>query len=184
MIAVHRLITPAGSNMLRAVSTAEERKACPVTEFGFCIGVVIFNFDGIPRTRYIVLRTYRIILRSSYVVRDGMCWTLQPYSTMVVFSHVRYFPLYFWWFIFSFSWRIWYIKCCFETFVHGEVVLIVRVQVKYYSCSIRTTWTAERSTKIPAFPEFVVSVLLLIVGLWIWPEVWSYNQFAGDCTFI
>ena len=46
-----------------------------------------------------------------------------------------------------------------------------------------TAWTAEQSTKVPAFPEFVASVLLLVVGLWVWPEVWSYNQFAGDCTF-
>jgi len=36
-----RLITPAGSNMLCTVSTVEERQACPVTEFGFCIGVVL-----------------------------------------------------------------------------------------------------------------------------------------------
>ena len=41
MTAVHRLITPAESNMLCAVSTAEERQACPVTESGFCIGVVL-----------------------------------------------------------------------------------------------------------------------------------------------
>ena len=36
-----RLITPARSNMLCTVSTVEERQACPVTEFGFCIGVVL-----------------------------------------------------------------------------------------------------------------------------------------------
>ena len=36
-----RLITPAGSNMLCTVSTVEERQACPVTEFGFCISVVL-----------------------------------------------------------------------------------------------------------------------------------------------
>ena len=41
MTAVHRLITPAGSNMLRAVSTVEERQACPVTKSGFRIGVVL-----------------------------------------------------------------------------------------------------------------------------------------------
>ena len=36
-----RLLTPAGSNMLSAVSTVEERQACPVAEFVFCIGVVL-----------------------------------------------------------------------------------------------------------------------------------------------
>ena len=36
-----RLVTPAGSNMLCAVSTVEERQARPVAEFGFCIGVVL-----------------------------------------------------------------------------------------------------------------------------------------------
>ena len=34
-------------------------------------------------------------------------------------------------------------------------------QVEY--CTILTAWPAEQSTKIPAFPEFVASVLLLIV---------------------
>ena len=41
MTAVHRRITPTESNMLCAVSAAEERQACPVTESGFCIGVVL-----------------------------------------------------------------------------------------------------------------------------------------------
>ena len=36
-----RLVTPAGSNMLCAVSTVEERQAYPVAEFGFCVGVVL-----------------------------------------------------------------------------------------------------------------------------------------------
>ena len=36
-----RLITPAGRNTLCTVSTVEERQACPVTEFGFCIGAVL-----------------------------------------------------------------------------------------------------------------------------------------------
>ena len=36
-----RLVTPAGSNMLCAVSTVEERQACPIAEFGFCIGALL-----------------------------------------------------------------------------------------------------------------------------------------------
>ena len=38
-----RLITPARSNMLCTVSTVEERQACPVTEFGFCIGCLLYT---------------------------------------------------------------------------------------------------------------------------------------------
>ena len=133
MTAVHRLITPAGSNMLCAGSKCRRRKTslpCYWVWFSHWCGVGLSSRHKNSSTG-----------RSSYVVRDGMCWTLQPYSTLIVFSHFRYFPLYFWWFIFNFRGVSDTFKCCFETFVHGEeVVLIVRVQVKY--CSIRTTWTA------------------------------------------
>ena len=72
----------------------------------------------------------------------------------------------------SFWLHTWYIECCVETFVHGEkVVWIVQIRQSWVLYDILTAWTAEQSTKIPAFPEFVASVLLLIVGLWVWPEV-------------
>ena len=63
MTEVHRLITPAGSNMLCAVSSAEERQACPVTESGFLHWCDV----GLNSRRK------NSTGRSSYVVPDGMC---------------------------------------------------------------------------------------------------------------
>ena len=63
MTAVHRLITPSGSIMLCAVSTAKERQACPVTES------VFLHWCGVGLNS----RRKNSTGRSSYVVRDGMC---------------------------------------------------------------------------------------------------------------
>ena len=60
MTAVDRLITPAVSNMLCAVSTAEERQACPVTEFGFCIGVVSASAADARTIQVLVLTLYEM----------------------------------------------------------------------------------------------------------------------------
>ena len=75
MTAVHRLIAPAGSNMLCAVltpvacsfrlgwvvmGTAEERQACPVTEFVFCIGVVLACTADATTVQVVVLTLYEM----------------------------------------------------------------------------------------------------------------------------
>ena len=54
------LITPAGSNMLCAVSTVEERQACPVTEFVFCIGAVLAYAADARTVQVVVLTLYEM----------------------------------------------------------------------------------------------------------------------------
>ena len=78
-----RLITPAGSNMLCTGSTVEERQACPVTEFGFCIGVVLACAEDARTVQVVVLALYEMVCVKP----------LNP--TMVIFRHSRDFPLYF-----------------------------------------------------------------------------------------
>ena len=152
-------------------------------------------------------------------------WTL---STMVNFSHSRYFPLYFWWFIFNFG-CIPRTSCCVRIVLYFVVLTlyemecveplnptvrwllsaiskmfffisddsslilvaylvhwVLRRDIRSRRSSINCASAKELSTVrylLPGLPEFVASVLLLLVGLWVRPEVWSYNQFAGDCKF-
>ena len=46
--------------MLYAVSTAEERQACPVTGFGFCIGVVLAWVADARTVQVVVLTLYEM----------------------------------------------------------------------------------------------------------------------------
>ena len=66
--------------------------------------------------------------RSSYVVRDGMCCFL-AISDMFLFISDDSFWL-----------RTWYIECCVETFVHGEVVLIVNRCMMKCDLTPVSTW--------------------------------------------
>ena len=86
-----RLITPAGSNTLCTVSTVEERQACPVTEFCYCIGVVLAWAAGARTVQVVVLTLYEM-----------ECVELFN-PTMVIFRRSRDFPLSFWQFIFNFG---------------------------------------------------------------------------------
>ena len=118
MTAVHRLITPSGSNMLCAVNTAEERQACPFNESGFCIGVVL-AWKADPRTVQVVVLT----------LYEMEC--LKPLnptvSTMVIFSHSRDFPFYFWWFIFNFG-CIPRTSCCVRIVLYFAVLTLYEME--------------------------------------------------------
>ena len=78
-----RLITPAGSTILYTVSTVEERQACPVTDFGFCICVVLAWAADARTVQVVVLALYEM----------ECVKPLNP--TMVIFLHSRDFPLHF-----------------------------------------------------------------------------------------
>ena len=88
-----RLFTPPGRNMLFAVSRRKTSLPCCWVWSLHCCGVGLSN-----RHKNSTGRT-----SSYYVVRNGMSWLLEPYSTMVIFRHSRDFPFYFWEFIFNFG---------------------------------------------------------------------------------
>ena len=64
-----------------------------------------------------------------------------------------------------------------EYLVHWVLRRDIRSRSSVNSASAKELSTVRYL--LPGLPEFVASVLLLVVGLWVRPEVWSYNQFAG-----
>ena len=83
-----RLVTPAGSNMLCALSTVEERQACPFADFGFCIGEVL-AWAADARTVLV-----QVVVLTLYKYEMECVKPLNP--TMVMFRQSRDFSFYFW----------------------------------------------------------------------------------------
>ena len=167
MTAVDWLITPAGSNMLCAVSAAEERQACQVTESGFCIDVALAWAADTRTVQVVVLTLYEMecvkpLNPTQYYQGIWLSLAICP-DIFLFISHDSSLIL-------------------VEYLVHW----VLRRDIRSRRSSINSASAKELSTVrylLPGLPEFVASVLLLVVGLWARPEVWSYNQFAGDCKF-
>ena len=148
--------------MLCTVSTVEERQACPVTESGFCIGVML-AWTADPRTVKVVVLT----------LYEMEC--VEPFNPTVRWLFLAISDIFL--FISDDSSSI---------FVAYLIHWVLRRDIRSRRSSINSASAKELSTVrylLPGLPEFVASVLLLLVGLWVRPEVWSYNQFAGDCKF-
>ena len=142
MTAVNRLITPAGSNMLCAVSTAEERQACPVTEFGFCVGVVLAWAAGARTVHVVDLTLYEM---------ECVKPVNPTVSTMFIFSDSRDFPLYFWWFIFNFG-CIPHTSCCVRIVLYFVVLTLYEMEcVKPLNPTVSTMVIFSHSRDFPLY---------------------------------